>query len=300
VKAPYQYIVYGLKVTSDVEVPDIPQEAFDGKADVNVVLGPVLEAVPEQQRSVEFEGDTVTLSWAMLGTFRIESLDRIVVHPKDDEALGNLHLPLFGIVFGVLLHLRGYLTLHASAVSVDGNVVGFLGQKGQGKSTTALALRRAGAGFVSDDVIAAIPEDGRLRVFCGPPSAKAWPASVEAIGSNPDEYDRLYPEIEKRMLTVPTVDSSQKMYLHALYVLERSSETSFERLSGTEAMLPVLSNSYAQRFLGVHGATGDHLRLSSLAVSSAGVYRLRARDGLSELGRLAEEIIAHVNEADLV
>lgn len=294
-----QYLVYGLRVSSEIEVPDVPATPFSGSPDVTVHLASPLPEPPPSQRSVEVNGETVTLSWPMLGTYRIESPGRIAVHPlEDDEALDSLHLPLFGIVFGVLLHLRGYLTLHASAVSIDGNVVGFMGQKGQGKSTTALALRRAGAGFVSDDVIAALPDGDRLRVFCGPPSAKAWPASVEAIGNDPDEYRRMFPSMEKRMLTIPTIDPFQVLHLDALYVLERSAETSFERIFGTEALLAVLSNSYAQRFMGMHGATGGHLRLSTLAISSSAVFRLRARNGLSELDRLAGEIIAHVSEAD--
>jgi hypothetical protein len=299
VPTPHHYIVYGLKVASDILVPDVPTSTFEGEPDVTVQLEADLEEPVSERLSIEVEEDVITLSWAMLGTYRIIGDDIILVHPRDDEAHDKLHLPLFGIVFGVLLHLRGYLTLHASAVSIDGNVVGFMGQKGQGKSTTALALRQAGAGFVADDVIAALPEGDRLRVFCGPPSAKAWPASLEAIGGDPDAHERLHPEVEKRMLSVETVDASEPMYLHSLYVLHRSEETSFVRLSGTEALVPVLSNAYAQRFLGKHGATDTHLRLSSLAVSSGAVYRLKAKHGLDEISQLAADIISHVKNVEL-
>jgi hypothetical protein len=45
------------------------------------------------------------------------------------------------------------LTLHASAVGIDGRIVAFVGESGVGKSTLAWALVKAGADPVSDDLL---------------------------------------------------------------------------------------------------------------------------------------------------
>jgi ATP-dependent phosphoenolpyruvate carboxykinase len=60
---------------------------------------------------------------------------------------------LGGVLFSVL-YQRGLFVLHASGVNIGGNVVAFLGLKGQGKSTMAATLYGRGHSLVSDDMLA--------------------------------------------------------------------------------------------------------------------------------------------------
>jgi hypothetical protein len=56
-------------------------------------------------------------------------------------------------VLSLALHARGTLSLHASAVSLNGTGLAFIGPKYHGKSTITAALVKAGARLVSDDVV---------------------------------------------------------------------------------------------------------------------------------------------------
>lgn len=62
-----------------------------------------------------------------------------------------------GTLVALLLHLRGTMVLHASAVELDGMVIAFLGHSGMGKSTLAALMCTAGARVVTDDVLPVAP-----------------------------------------------------------------------------------------------------------------------------------------------
>ena len=73
-------------------------------------------------------------------------------------------MDILGRVLATILHAEGTVTLHASAVAVDGVAIGFLAPKFHGKSTLAAAMTYVGAQLVSDDALAILPgtPDGRV------------------------------------------------------------------------------------------------------------------------------------------
>ncbi len=58
-----------------------------------------------------------------------------------------------GTVYGGVAWLNGLVPLHASSVVIQGKVVAFTGDSGEGKSTLAAALARHGYSHRSDDVL---------------------------------------------------------------------------------------------------------------------------------------------------
>jgi hypothetical protein len=74
---------------------------------------------------------------------------------------------------------RGHEALHAGCVVNDGNAVAIAGASGAGKTTMLLELLRAGARFLSDDVIALREEPGQVVAQPGPPVANL-PATESA------------------------------------------------------------------------------------------------------------------------
>jgi hypothetical protein len=76
--------------------------------------------------------------------------------------------------------VRGLEVLHASAVVVDGRAVVLAGRAGAGKSATAAALRRRGAAFLADDVVALEGKGEALIAHPGAPFQTA-PGDREAL-----------------------------------------------------------------------------------------------------------------------
>lgn len=88
------------------------------------------------------------------GTFDItNSASAISWTPNEDSNAELARLDFLGRVLAVALHERGLLSLHASAVEVDGRAIGFVAAKGSGKSTLALALLEHGARLLTDDTL---------------------------------------------------------------------------------------------------------------------------------------------------
>ena len=86
------------------------------------------------------------------GRFDIDAAGRAIVwrappHVSEEAA----RVDIMGRVLATAVHAAGDVCFHASAVSIDGEAVAFLGAKGFGKTTLAWALVRAGARLITDD-----------------------------------------------------------------------------------------------------------------------------------------------------
>lgn len=79
---------------------------------------------------------------------------------------------LIGSAFTLALAMRGVWSLHASAAIYQGNLVVFLGESGQGKSTLAGYLNEAGWERVADDVLPVKNLPGGLAAFPRYPQLK--------------------------------------------------------------------------------------------------------------------------------
>jgi len=87
---------------------------------------------------------------------------------------------LLGRVLATAMHFSGLLVLHGSAVRTRDGVVAFLGLKGAGKSTLALALVASGARLATDDT---------LPIELGTDAAIVWPG-VHSVRLRPDMLER--------------------------------------------------------------------------------------------------------------
>lgn len=79
-----------------------------------------------------------------------------------------------------LRQLRGMPAIHASAVAIDGRVVGFMGRSGMGKSTLATSFRGRGA-FVTDDALLLDPQEDRVIATPLRPSVRLRDDSIASI-----------------------------------------------------------------------------------------------------------------------
>ena len=147
----------------------------------------------------------------------------VTVSHTDDvpwEAVCEL---LLGPIFSSVLAQRDVTCVHAAVIKIDERVIGFVGAKGAGKSTTSMAFVHHGAALVSDDVAVLGEVDGRTTVSLGTPRLRMRRDSAEALRGS---FEALTPmwanstsRYAKRYLEVTTAPADAPLVLDAFYFL---------------------------------------------------------------------------------
>jgi hypothetical protein len=234
-------LVYQLVVEA-VRLPDwFPASPTPRPPDVEVTLtvGPS-GADPFAQR----------LSYPGLATVAIADGSRVDIELADRVGPDAVDLLLAGPVLGVVLHQRGNLVQHASAVRHEGHALVFTGGSTWGKSTTAAALYRHGFALVADDVVPLTVSAGAVTTMPGYPASKLWPDAAEALGLDVDAMPPIGLEGEKRRLDTPRGFLTDPLPVSRIYVLATGERTAIEPLEGREAFVEIVRHSYLARYLG--------------------------------------------------
>ena len=284
----FSYVAYGLGIRSALELPELAPGS--GRAEVSVRLGPVPDAPREEatgRTALSVTSEHACLYIPRAGGIRVRAGHEITIdaHPGADPA--TLRAFVLGPAFGILLHQRGLLVLHASAVVLAGGAVAFLGRSGYGKSTTAAALHARSGGLVADDVVAVdLTAPGGPIVQPGYPQLKLWPDAVTALGAAPDALPRIQPGEEKRAWAAVDPGAAPRA-LRRLYVLADDEALALEPLTGHEAVFEVFQHSYIVPALPRLGSARD-LEQCARLVAAVPVQRLRRPRSLAGLGQLAD------------
>lgn len=177
------------------------------------------------------------------------ALNKVVVHPwaaASDAAVRHL---LIDHVLPRLLDAQGVLTLHASGVRIDDEVVLFLGQSGDGKSSLAASLAEQHQ-VLGDDCF--------FLEFAG--DALQAQSTYASLRLNPDSAQELLPTYtadatvmatggsKMRIVEAGTIIEAAPAPVRALFVLNTSNrvdaEISVLPMSARDASIHLLRNSF--------------------------------------------------------
>jgi hypothetical protein len=283
----FRYRIAGLTVSSDIEMPGLHPADIGGAVDVSIRMGPVAE---------QLDGATASgPTWAIaesrfllrlpeVARFLLTGGEAIAYQLEADGDADDLTAFLTGTVFGILLHQRGLVVLHASGVKVNGRAVLFLGPSGAGKSTLATALVKHGYPLVTDDFCAVDADAG------GPPLVhpdgrlpKLWAQAIHRL----DLADRQGPPVRRRLskfyVDPPLASvSAAPLPCGPIYAL-REARAPFapgiERPNIVDAALLLRKNAYRARLIKQMGQDELYFRLAAAVSNAGGVFQLtRALD----------------------
>lgn len=269
------------------------EPAEPAAADILISVGAIdmPKPSPEAATIFRFEPDRQYLAWHAVGAFLISDACRIEVEPAPgiDDAL--IAFPLLGPVMALILHQRGLLVLHASAVAIAGKSAIFMGDKGAGKSTTASAMIRAGHELLTDDVVALdLSHPDEPMIVPGFPQIKLAADAAAAISLEGAQVrPQVHPAINKAQHRLQSAFSRDRVPATRIYILERGRKAEISPMPGIAALPAVIRFSYVTRF-GRAALVGDfaaaHLGHCARLADRVGVCRLEVPTGLDRIGEV--------------
>jgi hypothetical protein len=294
----FRYRAFGLLLQSALPLPElrpVPDGHPDAAApaDVIVTLGPAPRPpAPAVQvvTDVWAGPDVFWMDVPGAARFLVRHGREMIVEAQPGTAEGDIRAYLLGSALGALLHQRGVLPLHASAVEVDGRAVAFIAPSGGGKSTMAMHLQHRGHRVICDDICAVEVADGQARVWPGLRNLKLWRASLGAIDRAPDGLEPVLADLDKYRLPLSAPAEDRAFDLAAVVMLEWGDAPSIARLPGAAAVGALIANTFRGQLVAPMGREAAHWRQCLAVFAAAGVRvltRPRALDRLDEASALA-------------
>lgn len=283
------YEAFGLVLRSDFAFPDMEETP---RRDVDITINRTAISAPCQDRDFEWlthdiEPDVQTFVWKTLGTYRVSGHDTIDIDPVEGADDRHISIPLFGAVFATLLHMRGALVLHASAVVYEGKCAIFLGDKGAGKSTTAYTMIANGFELLSDDVVAiTFDEVGQPKVLPAFNQVKLMDDAATRFGLDLEAAAQIHPLVEKRRHQAQGAFCTRAVDVAAVYVLDRDASGEVVVFPPKDALTNLIAFSYASRFGGDAFPSKiaiGHMQACANLIKTALVAKLVVPDSLDHI-----------------
>jgi hypothetical protein len=288
----YSYRAYGMGIRCDIPLPDLIEQEAAG--DVVMRLGkpePLEPINPDTHLSLQFNSDEAYFFYDKMGQCRVSYGREIIGEPlpgSDLKMLGGLAQSL-GI--SILLHQRGYVTLHASCVNLGSGAVAFLGDSTVGKSFMAAALHLRGHAVVADDVTVVDVDGSVPYVYPGFPVLQLLPDAAKYFGYAGEETEGFDPLEDKITWRFRGEFPQHAVTLRRLYILEDGPSVRVQRVDRHRAVFELIRYSYWIRLMHNARPSSYFLQCARLCESVPVLRLIRPRSAaaMPEVIRLVEE-----------
>lgn len=284
----FSYLVYGLKILSDIECSELValDELQEHEYDVLIEVHPVSSEIHERiedgwyssyrHESMWFHIPEIATYWMQDGNYI-----SIELCPNADIKMAKQYL--LGSCLGMIMLQRNMIAIHGGTIVFDGKGIVFTGDRGAGKSTITSALRLKGYPFVADDVSSV--EVGQPHfIHPGFPQQKLCQDAMHQLGYNLDDFKTLMGDTQMKYL-IPAHESFvyHKVPLHGiveLKVMDDIHEVQVELLKGQEKLMTIYGNIYRIEMKQFAGVNPEYFKKCVEIAKEIPVYRISRPKGL--------------------
>lgn len=289
----FSYYAYGLGVHSEIKIPEFI--AASTPKDVTITIdrdSSISEHLPaeviEQPWALHLTREKAIVYVRETGVFLIDNGRKIVFIPAPEALEKVARFYIVGTVMAILLYQRQFLVLHGSVINIDGEAVIFLGNSGDGKSSTAAALHAAGYNLVNDDVAPITLEDGRVILQPGFPQIKMSRATANALGYDFDSLPLIHPLEEKRGYRPQHNFLREPLTVRRIYVLKYGVDFASTPIAASTAVMELSRHSRPTTLY--HKGDALHFFQCANLVKQQTIYQLTRPKSLELLPQIAEYV----------
>jgi len=291
------YLAYGLTIGSALPLPGLL--IGNCPAQVEIRLGKLSPPPAEKVEGCYFYAHATVayLYWHDVGAILVREGREIILDLGPGAVEQEVNLAILGPAMAILLHQRGLMPLHASAVAIGGEGVAFIGESGLGKSSLAAACYGQGYRLVTDDLLAVeLDNPGAVPlVFPGFAQIRLAPKATFLLNETPDILNFGHPQKNKLACRANRGFINQPLPLRRIYVLSPGRDQGIGPLALQEAFIALVGNTY--RLSLVHPFYGSTNLINCASLSKrVPIRRLFVKRSLNALLKLVHLIEEDLND----
>jgi hypothetical protein len=275
------YSIAGLTVGSEIALPGLGAAApAHDTPDVTIRGGAVPTAFANATASGptwQIAGQQFLLRIPRVARFLLTAGNEIAFEAEPGADSGDIPIFILGTAFGILLHQREQIVLHASAVRVNGKAVLFCGPSGAGKSTLAAAFSRHGYRLITDDFCAiTVTAAGTPMVHPDGRQLKLWAQAIEKLDLEESRGKRVRSKLEKFYVD-PGETHVEALPLGAVYALREARPPlvpGIERPNVADAAVLLRRNAYRPRLVARLDQKVLYFHAAATIAKNAGIFHL--------------------------
>jgi len=212
--------------------------------------------------------------------FLVENGNSILIDRSEGTNKEVLRLYLLGVVFSGLLHQRGLLPLHGSAVETPKGVVVFVGDPGVGKSTLAGALCARKYHLFTDDILVVSCENNIPTAYPGFPEMKMTPETADRLGVDTASARKLSWYKEKYIVSARDHFAGAPQPLYGVYWLTKADvpTITLRPVEGVDKFKMLIVNTFRASFMEGLGVNANHFKLATVVGRQVRLIRVTRPD----------------------
>ena len=253
----YQYVAYDLRVWSEFNLDELLPHT-NNDPDVLIKHGTINFDMKQGKPLFEDvfyikQKDNFLLSVLGIADYEVRNGKEIIIDIKQNSALNEFKIFLYGTCFSVLLLQRKTICLHGAGIVHQNKANLFIGYSGQGKSTISTYFIKQGYSFLGDDVLPLKLDDNHtVQVGTSMATVKLWGNNLADLGIEKENDKKIRKDVQKFRYTFNTHLAQGFFPIQRIFVLNWSIEntpTKFQKLNPIEAIFYLREHIYRPQLI---------------------------------------------------